>query len=72
MGGTLKIIASIYFHVKYNRYWKCLWHNSDYCHRKWIWRTDLKSRIMLFVLSHSVNTLRKGMHSTILPSAMGR
>ena len=49
---------------------RCPWCNGYRC-RKWTRRHEFKSR-MSDCISHSTNTLGKGMNPIILPPAMGK
>ena len=50
--------------------WRCPWSNG-YRRRKWIRQHEFKSD-EINCISHSTNTLGKGMNPIILPPAMGK
>ena len=56
-----------YFSSSFPHIWRSLWCNG-YRRRKWTWRHEFKSDC----ISHSTNTLGKGMNPIILPPAMGK
>ena len=51
--------------------WRCPWCNG-YRRRNWIRRHEFKSWMKTDCISHSTNTLGKGMNPIILPPAMGK
>ena len=51
--------------------WRCLWCNG-YRRRKWTRRHEFKSWTKTDCISHSTNTLGKGMNPIILPPVMGK
>ena len=54
----------------YKTLWRCPWCNG-YCGRKWT-VTQVQILDKTFCISHSINTLGKGMNPIILPQAVGK
>ena len=67
---TLENIINIYIYIYRERERKCPWCNG-YRRRKW---TATRVQILdeIDCISHSTNTLGKGMNPIILPPAMGK